>query len=64
MKWSTGHTIFTLFFLFSFLLLMAWAYRKDLKFIGKQFPKPYWVILMLLGFIMLLYAIVKFRNGF
>ncbi|MFN5674206.1 MAG: hypothetical protein ACO259_06940 [Bacteroidia bacterium] len=64
MKWTQGHTWFTLFFCTGFIVLLIWSYRKDANLHRLHFPYPVKVLIALLAFITSLYLIVKFRHGF
>ena len=61
---TSGRIIFTIIFVIAFISILIWSYRKDLKSIGKHYPKSYKVLIMLFIFIGLLYLIVKIRKFF
>jgi len=45
-----------------FIALMVWSYRKDIQVNRIHFAKSYKILLVLLGFVLLLYLVVKLRK--
>jgi len=56
---TTGQLIFAIIFLLSFVLLMIWSYRKDLKS-NKYYYKNVWVIGLAVLVIIALFTIITF----
>ncbi len=57
---TTGQLIFALLFFLAFVGVMIWSYRKDLKLHKKYYKGSYWVLIGLLVFFILLYALKSF----
>ena len=57
---TTGQLIFALLFFLAFVSVMIWSYRKDLKLHKKYYKGSYWVLIGLLVFFILLYALKSF----
>ncbi len=55
---GNGHFIFAIIFAVSFIAAMVWAYRKDLKGLGRHYRKVWLIILMVL----VIYFIIFFLN--
>jgi len=56
---TTGQLIFAIIFLLSFVLLMIWSYRKDLKS-NKYYYKNVWVIGLAVLVVIALFTIITF----
>lgn len=59
---TTGRIIFALAFFVSFVVLMIYAYRKDLGVNRSQFPKAYKILIGIVLIIIVLILIVKFKS--
>lgn len=59
---TTGRIIFTLFFVIAFVVLMIYAYRKDLKINQLHFKGSLFILLGIILIISILFALVKFRH--
>ena len=57
---STGQLIFALLFFLAFVGVMIWSYRKDLKLHQKYYKGSYWVLIGLIVFFSLIYALKSF----
>lgn len=57
---STGQLIFALLFFLTFVGVMIWSYRKDLKLHQKYYKNSYWVLVGLIVFFSLIYALKAF----
>ncbi len=57
---STGQLIFALLFFLAFVGVMIWSYRKDLKLHQKHYKGSYWVLVGLIVFFSLIYALKSF----
>mgnify|MGYP006177889063 CR=1 FL=1 len=55
---STGQLYFALFFVITFIIVMIFVYRKDVKDMKTQYRGTYWILITFLGFIALL-ALIK-----
>lgn len=55
---TQGHLIFAAVFVLVFLIGITYAYRKDLKRVGKQYRKVWLIILMIL----VIYFAIFFLN--
>lgn len=55
---STGQIYFALFFIITFIIVMIFVYRKDVKEMKIQYKGTYWILIGFLSFIALL-AIIK-----
>jgi len=58
---TTGRLIFTITFIIVFIVIMVYAYRKDLKINRRYFPKSYRIIAGIMVIISVLLFIVKFK---
>lgn len=56
---STGQWYFAIFFVITFIAVMIYVYRKDLKELKSQYKGIYWILFGFLLFIGLLF-IIKF----
>jgi len=61
---TTGRIIFTLSFLVAFILIMLYAYRKDIKTTRLHFAKSYRIILVILLIFTSLFVIIKVKTCF
>ena len=59
---TKGRIAFMVFFVLSFVIALIWAYRKDSALHKIHFSKSYKVLLALIGFVTLLFLIVKLRK--
>ena len=59
---TTGRIVFALLFFLGFVLLMFYAYRKDLKINRTHFPKAWKILLVIALIVSLLFFIVKFKS--
>lgn len=59
---TSGRIAFLLFFVISFVIALIWAYKKDGALHRIHFSKSYKVLLAILGFITLMFIIVKMRK--
>jgi hypothetical protein len=59
---TKGRIIFTVLFFISFVVLMIYAYRKDLKINRRHFPKTYKILLVIVLIFSILFFIVKFKS--
>ena len=57
---SPGQLIFALLFFLTFVGVMIWSYRKDLKLHKKHYKGSYWVLIGLIVFFSLIYALKSF----
>ena len=57
---STGQWYFALFFVITFIAVMIYVYRKDLKDLKLQYRGTYWILLGFLLFIASLFVIKIF----
>lgn len=58
---TTGRVLFTIFFIIAFVVIMIYAYRKDLKINRRYFPKSYRIIIGIVLIFIVLFLIVKFK---
>ena len=56
---STGRIIFVIVFVLVFVVVLIWSYSKEKKLIRTHFKKPYKVLIAIILFILLQFAIVK-----
>ena len=61
---TTGRIVFTLLFLVGFIILMLYAYRKDLKAVRQHFPKSYLLIVTILLIFSGLFLVIKVKSCF
>jgi hypothetical protein len=54
---TTGQWIFAGSFLFTFICVMIYVYRKDLALHKKYYKGSYWILLSFLAFIAILFFI-------
>jgi sterol desaturase/sphingolipid hydroxylase (fatty acid hydroxylase superfamily) len=54
---STGQIIFALLFAVSFFAIIVWSYKKDKKWLSKNYKGIKWVALFFIGFIIILFCI-------
>jgi len=54
---TTGQWLFAIIFLFFFILLMVFSYRKDRKLHKKYFKGNLWILLGFIVFVLLLLAL-------
>ncbi|NBQ47548.1 MAG: hypothetical protein EBU33_03720 [Sphingobacteriia bacterium] len=59
---TTGRIAFIIFFVLAFVGMLIWAYRKDGALHKIHFRRSYKVLLSLIGFILLMFLIVKIRK--
>jgi formate hydrogenlyase subunit 3/multisubunit Na+/H+ antiporter MnhD subunit len=59
---STGRIIFALVFALVFIVGLIYSYKKDKKANQIHYNKTYLILLGLLGFVFVLYLIVKIKN--
>jgi uncharacterized membrane protein len=59
---TSGRIAFVIFFVVTFVVGLIWAYRKDSALHKTHFRKSYKVLLALIGFIGLMFLIVKLRK--
>jgi len=59
---TKGRIIFAILFFIVFVVLMIYAYRKDLKINRSQFPKSYKILLVIILIISILFFIVKIKS--
>lgn len=57
---STGQYYFALFFIITFIIIMTFVYKKDLKELKSQYKGVYWVLIGFLTFILILFVIKFF----
>lgn len=62
MEFTTGRIIFVIFFICSFVALMIFSYRKDLKIHRKHYKGSLKVLLSFIGFVLFLFALKVFLN--
>lgn len=58
---TTGRLIFTILFIIAFILVLIYAYRKDLKINRRHFPQTYRVLLSIILITIVLFLVVKFK---
>ncbi len=58
---TKGRIIFALAFFIGFVVLMIYAYRKDLKINRSQFPKAWKILVAIILIFSLLFLVVKFK---
>lgn len=61
---TTGRLVFTLCFFVAFVIMMAWAYRKDLKINQLHFSNNYRIILGIVLIFSLLFLIIKIKSWY
>jgi hypothetical protein len=54
---TSGQLIFAVLFFLTFVGVMIWSYRKDLKLHQKYYKGSYWVLVALIVFFSLIYAL-------
>lgn len=59
---TPGRIVFIVFFIFVFVSGLIWSYRREKKVTRIHFSKSYRVLIALLGFLTLLFVIVKIRR--
>ncbi len=59
---SKGQIIFGILFAIAFIIVMVFAYRKDLKLHKRYFKGSAWVLLAFIAFLLMIVAI-KFGLG-
>jgi type VI protein secretion system component VasK len=59
---TAGRIGFIIFFVVAFAAVLIWAYRRDIAVHKVHFRKSYKVLLALLGFILLMFVLVKIRK--
>ncbi len=59
---TEGQLIFAIFFVISFIIVIAISYRKDLKFLKNTYKGVKWVLFGFIVFFSLLLLIKKFLN--
>lgn len=59
---TKGRIIFAILFFIVFVVLMIYAYRKDLRINRSQFPKSYKILLVIILIISILFFIVKIKS--
>lgn len=59
---TTGRIAFALIFFVAFVLIMVYAYRKDLKINRSQFPETWKILVGILLIFSILFFIVKFKS--
>ncbi|PHS08114.1 MAG: hypothetical protein COA88_07410 [Kordia sp.] len=57
---TTGQLIFAALFSLVFVGVMIWSYRKDFKLHQKHYKGSYWVLVAILVFFSLIYALKSF----
>lgn len=57
---STGQLLFAIFFVITFIIIMVFVYKKDLKEMKKHYKGIYWILLAFLLFIGFLFIIKIF----
>jgi len=57
---TTGQLIFAALFFLAFVGVMIWSYRKDIKLHKKHYKGSYWVLVALIVFFSLIYALKSF----
>ncbi len=57
---TTGQLTFALLFFISFVIIIIWSYRKDLKLHQKYYKGSYWVFIGIVLFLTILYVIKQF----
>lgn len=57
---TSGQLIFAVLFFLTFVGVMIWSYRKDLKVHQKYYKGSYWVLVGLIVFFSLIYALKSF----
>ena len=59
---STGQLIFAGLFVFVFIIIIAFSYKKDTVLHRKQYKGSLWVLIAFLAFIGLLFILKGFLN--
>jgi hypothetical protein len=54
---TSGQLIFAVLFFLTFVGVMIWSYRKDLKLHQKHYKGSYWVLVALIVFFSLIYTL-------
>jgi len=57
---TTGQLYFAVLFFLTFVGVMIWSYRKDMKLHKKYYKGSYWVLIGLIVFFSLIYALKSF----
>ncbi|MCL9808603.1 hypothetical protein NAT50_04450 [Flavobacterium sp. HXWNR70] len=57
---SKGQLLFALFFVVSFIAVMIFSYRKDIKLHRQHYKGSIWILVIFLVFIGILFAIKTF----
>ncbi len=60
---STGQTIFALFFVITFTITMILVYRKDKTLHTKNYKGVKWVLISFIGFVIFLFLIKNFLKN-
>ena len=60
---STGQTIFALFFVITFAITMILVYRKDKTLHTKNYKGVKWVLISFIGFVIFLFLIKNFLKN-
>jgi hypothetical protein len=60
---TPGRVIFTLVFLFVFIGVIFYSYRKDLKISRIHFRGTFWILFSIILIFSALFLIVKLRHG-
>lgn len=59
---TTGRIAFAIAFFVAFVVIMVYAYRKDLKINRTHFPKTWKILLGIILIFSILFFIVKFKS--
>jgi hypothetical protein len=59
---TTGRIVFTVAFALVFIAALIWSYRREKTINATHFRAPWKILLALVGFIALLWMIVKIRK--
>jgi ABC-type transport system involved in cytochrome c biogenesis permease component len=54
---TKGQLIFGILFALAFIMVLVFAYRRDLKLHKKYYPGTVWVLIAFIGFILFIAAI-------
>lgn len=60
---TTGQTIFAIFFILSFTLVLILMYRKDKRLHQKNYRGVKWVVVSFIGFVIFLFLIKYFLKN-